>query len=456
MAGLGLALGVGVAFIMLGEAIGGVKQGITNPGSTSTKAINVEVGVGSSFNETMDKRFEGPLPRMTFYEFNGHKIGSTKVCPDVYECGLVDDGPRLDKKRRTAFRFVKTNNHPEYMKVHVSADEDDALCLSYMMINDAVDGHATSLSYIWNGSIGKYCGLPWYESDTFLPSTSQDVHPPCVWFSGRAGDGFPQGMSFRLRDMSNRETSKAIGQMDQYIAWPDTICKAPARMQFWKETDEKACIPYYKGFPRKTDNGTDANPSEVQFGHTLDKGCNPGKPFNNERILFQPDPVLGADGFGGSAGFVLDTDVDPLAKINKVATGGRFVFVPEDQGTATTPAETECTQSTGCDQFFDPDSVPLPDAGGAPPAASGAAPPVSGAAPPVSGAAPPVSGAAPPASGVAPPANTTSSANAAPPRPTPKGGVGVKVVPVPPPKSRVGKPAPPPGQPVALCIDCPL
>jgi hypothetical protein len=115
-------------------------------------------------------------------------------------------------------------------------------------------------------------------------------------------------------------------------------------MQFWRETDEKACIPHYKGFPRKTDNGTDANYSEVMHGYTLEGGCDPGRPYNNDLILFEPPPVIGQDGFGGT---VVGAIKDPLAKANKVSTGGIWSYIPipkdKDKETETIPADPEYT-----------------------------------------------------------------------------------------------------------------
>jgi hypothetical protein len=337
------AIGLGVAFIFLGEGIDAVKQSLTTPApvSTSTKAIDVEIGVGSSFNKDMDTRFLGPIPEFTFYEFDGTNLGTNPTCQDPAGCNLS-----FDEKGRTAFRFLSTSSHPEYMKLTVGAIPDIPdidVCISYMLVTDAVDNHATDLLYVWNGSIGKECGLPWYESQTFIPSPSQDVQPPCIWFSA-AGDGvLPMGMSFRLRDMSDPDRDKALGLAVQYQDFNDTLCKAPARMQFWKDTTTDACIPRYSSFPEKSPNGSDINFTESQYGFVLDNNCNPGTPFNNADILFNPLPVVGQGGFGGVESYI----PNPTNQIGQGAFGGVQGFVPIP--TSTTTSDIGPSQTTEAD-----------------------------------------------------------------------------------------------------------
>ncbi|KAH8881213.1 hypothetical protein GQ53DRAFT_888654 [Thozetella sp. PMI_491] len=364
-------IGVGVAFIVLGQVIEAVKQAVfTPPVSTSTKAINVEIG--------------GPIPRFTFYSFDGINLGTNDACQDPSGCDL-----QLDTGSRTAFRFVEADNHPEYMKITIPDSSNHDVCISYMLISDAVDNHAVSLLYVWNGSIGKACDLPWYESETFLPSPAQDLQPPCVWFSNEGDGSKPMGMSFRLRDMSNPDGDKLLGLAQQYQTFSDTICKAPARLQFWKKTTPDACVPRYNGFPQKTSNGSDSNFSEVQFGHVLDNNCNPGEPFNNADIVLHPIPVQGQDGFGGVGGFV----PNPTSEIGQGNFGGAQGFAPIPQQTSTPPPPAAGTPSSP--------AAPIPtgdDGCGDDPLCDG------------------------------PPTEQATPTPSPPPRDTPHGGVGVSIV----------------------------
>ena len=291
------------------------------------KLVTVQVGSGSSFDDTQDAALLGPVPSFTFYDFRGALIDHTQKAPgDHGQAGL---GQALFTAKhgegRSALRQIETPIHPEYVKMTVASEGKDDVCISYILIVDSVDTPAVNLLSAWNGSIGQQCGMPWYASETFLPSASQDFKPPCVWFSANGNGTLPQGMSFRLRDMSDLDRDKAVGLADQYASFNDTLCAAPARLQFWRETTRESCIPRYTQFPAKAANGSDANHFEAMHGHVLDNDCNPGVPWSNPDNLFKPPPIPGRGSFGGTSGFIPASDVP-----GQGAFGGTTGFIPID------------------------------------------------------------------------------------------------------------------------------
>jgi len=350
MAGIGAIIGIGIAFLALGEGIAQVKEAVIKANApTEEKSAGVEFGIGDSIaNEGLKKNFMGPIPTVHFYGISGNHLGESERNDRRF--GEGNEG-------RSAFRSVKMREHPEYMRIHMpTTSKHEDICLSYMLITDAVDNSATTLLYAWNGSIGKFCGLPWYESDAFLPSQTRDFQPPCQWFT-TDGSGGPKAMSFRLRELSDPDRDKLVGMGQEYTDKKETLCAAPARLQYWKTVTDK-CIPKYTPkFPAKTENGTDINETQARFGHKLD--CKPGEPWNNKELVFNPPPVIGLDGFGGTVSLIPNPDAIGVGSFGGVVSsipdpnaigvgsfGGVVGSIPVDQAGKPVPPPPVATTVT--------------------------------------------------------------------------------------------------------------
>ena len=163
------AIAFGLVFLGIGEGIAQIKEAVAKANApTEEKGAGVEMGIGDRFdNETLRGAFEGPIPTVRFYGGNGKHLGTSDRNDRFF--GWEEEG-------RSAFRSVKMREHPEYIRInmpHLFGQQN--ICLSYLLITDFVDGSATVSLYAWNGSVGKYCGLPWYESDAYLPSQNRYV-----------------------------------------------------------------------------------------------------------------------------------------------------------------------------------------------------------------------------------------------------------------------------------------
>ena len=114
-----------------------------------------------------------------------------------------------------------------------------------------------------------------------------------MWMSD---DGrFIDGMSARLLDFSFPGSQDASALAQQWEEHPETLCRAPARQQFYNSTQMPGCVPFYPptmpdgrdGRPEKNPDGTDANFNRA-MGIWNSPCVPPGQPFNSVDLLNKP------------------------------------------------------------------------------------------------------------------------------------------------------------------------
>jgi len=132
--------------------------------------------------------------------------------------------------------MIETRISPEYIRLSSTAAE--LLCLVYVSVTAA----SGDLRH-WNGGFGKQCDKPWYPSSALLPGTDQ--RPPCVWLNAVDTTPLRDGVSWHLTDFAPDTAPKAQTLGEQWQKFPNTLCRALVRMQFWKR-EFNPCIPYYK------------------------------------------------------------------------------------------------------------------------------------------------------------------------------------------------------------------
>ena len=283
------AMGIGLTFLPMIPTMFGDKHPQAGPGFD----INyVRIGVGLNSTDAGPNTLNGTVPGVTLYNSNGDTIDSIQGWKHV-NTNIEDD---LDKTlgfdRPGQFTEVKVKGRENVDYIRISAGPDHPICISWVALT------ASSSEWRgWNGGFGMRCGLPHYPSTATIPNT--DYTPPCVWISGK-DDHLPKGVSWRVRDFAPPDGASPQGPSPnlkalatQWDADPDTLCKAPGRMQFWDWSGVEHCVPY---FPQGLEyvNGTDKDKDKVMNGHR--QKCNNNYAHNKDVVLYD------------MAGKVLNTD----------------------------------------------------------------------------------------------------------------------------------------------------
>ncbi|PVH75622.1 hypothetical protein DL98DRAFT_536434 [Cadophora sp. DSE1049] len=131
---------------------------------------------------------------------------------------------------------------------------------------------------------------PNYPSTAQFPGLTTSYKPPCFWMSN---DGrFPKGFSARLSDFFFPGSSGPANETaTQWTEFPDTLCHAPARQQFYKETGD--CIPFYPSgldvVNQKDEQGFDVDFIAIETSHTI-TCSNAGVPWNRD-VQLEATPV---------------------------------------------------------------------------------------------------------------------------------------------------------------------
>jgi hypothetical protein len=187
--------------------------------------------------------------------------------------------------------------------IALEAAGSDEVCISWFTTTSGSSDGADFRS--WNGVTAKACNLPWYPSTAAFPGVSVPFQPPCFWMSndGRFVDAF----SARLTDFFFPGSSgPANSTATQWSKFPDTLCNAPGRQQFYK--NQGVCIPFYPSgldsVNKKDPNtGFDVDFNAIQSSFT--QTCSfAGIPFNCEVDLARG--VEGADHGCTAANGIID------------------------------------------------------------------------------------------------------------------------------------------------------
>jgi hypothetical protein len=143
--------------------------------------------------------------------------------------------------------------------------------------------------------MAQFCGLPWYPSTALFPGMATTFQPPCTWLSS---DGrFPSGFSARLTDFffPGQDSGQANDTATQWLEFPDTLCKAPARQQFYNTSE--SCIPFYPSglsiVNEKNDTtGFDLDFDAIESSYTMNCKSSAGIPFNNNVNIGQKSAMI--------------------------------------------------------------------------------------------------------------------------------------------------------------------
>lgn len=237
--------------------------------------IQVNIGAGATNSSEAvpeGQDLKGNTPRVTLYDINGVEIGSGTNDAIVSDGGSVT--VTIEGKEGS-----DTSKVPQY--IQLSAFGEDPICVSWLTTSSSTSSGADFRS--WNGAAAKFCDVPWYPSVAPMPGVTTLFQPPCFWLSN-TGE-FVVGMSARLVDFffpgtASDQSNQTATQWQQF---PDTLCNAPGRQQFYKNLG--VCIPFYPSGlsvvnQKDPETGFDADFNAIQSSHT--HSCSlAGIPFNN-------------------------------------------------------------------------------------------------------------------------------------------------------------------------------
>jgi hypothetical protein len=237
--------------------------------------ITVNIGVGATNSSAPlpdGQDLKGNTPRVTLYDINGVEIGSGT------NDAIVTDGGSVAVTIAGA-EGSGASETPQY--IQLSAFGDDPVCVSWLTTSSSTSDGADFRS--WNGAAAKFCNVPWYPSVAPMPGVTSLFQPPCFWLSN-SGE-FVVGMSARLIDFFFPGTASDQSNLTatQWQEFPDTLCDAPGRQQFYKNLG--VCIPFYPSGlsvvnQKDPDTGFDADFDAIKSSHT--HTCSiAGVPFNN-------------------------------------------------------------------------------------------------------------------------------------------------------------------------------
>jgi hypothetical protein len=280
---LGAGIAISFAMIPIGQ--------IAFPPNSPPDGVAVSIGLGNSLSDDLAERMKGGVPYITLYDTAGRYLDWSHNP----ERGI---GPEEDFNvlgSSVTRVLVTKGGHPEYMKVTASGEND--ACISHILITDKNNFFA------WTGSLAKLCGYAGEESDALVPLDGPERTTPCIWISGKKDSTYPKAFSVRLLDMAYKNETVANTMAEQYNKDKDSLCKAPARMQFWKDTKPTDCIPYYAQPIIKNAQGGDKFPDQILHGHAYRDNCHPGIPFDNADSALHPKGFQPPNTFGGDLEF---------------------------------------------------------------------------------------------------------------------------------------------------------
>ncbi|KAK7996044.1 hypothetical protein PG991_015511 [Apiospora marii] len=235
--------------------------------------VNIGAGATNSSEAVPDGQdLKGNAPRVTLFDINGVEIGSGTNDAIVSDGGSVT--VTIEGKEGS-----DTSKVPQY--IQLSAFGSDPICVSWLTTSSSTSSGADFRS--WNGAAAKFCDVPWYPSVAPMPGVTTLFQPPCFWLSN-TGE-FVVGMSARLVDFffpgtASDQSNQTATQWQQF---PDTLCNAPGRQQFYKNLG--VCIAFYPSGlsvvnQKDPETGFDADFDAIQSSHT--HSCSlAGIPFNN-------------------------------------------------------------------------------------------------------------------------------------------------------------------------------
>jgi hypothetical protein len=187
------------------------------------------------------------VPRVTLYDDMGRTVGNSADNMEVKDPGM------------TYTRRIKGNFTAEYIKI--TAYGPEPVCIDYVTVT-SWSGDLRN----WNAGTAEFCGVPTFENSRIHPGT--DIRFPCVWLSA-APELYPSrgAVSWKLTDFSPTSTPKGQAMAEQWSGNPPTLCRAPARQQFWTQTTHDSCVPYYRRALEHTPEGADKDLQYVMNGN---------------------------------------------------------------------------------------------------------------------------------------------------------------------------------------------
>ncbi|KUJ23952.1 uncharacterized protein LY89DRAFT_744511 [Mollisia scopiformis] len=242
--------------------------------------INIGVGANNSQANITDPNLGGNTPSVALFDVNGVQLGFA----DGSDSSIIDGG--TTQLSVGGAEGSSASETPEYVQLYATGD--NAICIAWLTTTSSASDGGDFRT--WNGATATFCGLPWYPSTALFPGVETPYTPPCFWMSsdGRFVDGF----SARLTDFFFPGNSgPANSTSTQWAEFPDTLCKAPGRQQFYNSTG--SCIPFYpSGLSKVNDKdpetGFDIDFEAIESSFTM--SCSSaGTPFNNNVDLGQPD-----------------------------------------------------------------------------------------------------------------------------------------------------------------------
>jgi len=231
----------------------------------STKFSIVRFGYGE-INATVGGVMKDTLaPDVMLFDANGNALIDPKKPAPNPEAQTIQPNEFQDV-------FFETRALPEYIRITARRDAPGPLCLAWVSVTAA-----TGDKRHWNGGFGAQCKKPWYPSTSIMPET--DVRPPCVWLAAGTGTPARYSLSFHLPDFAPVNSDKALARGRQWEKFPNTLCNAPARMQFWHDIEINSfgsCIPFYQNVLQFKEDGSDNDMSYIVKGNRQDdKSCIP-------------------------------------------------------------------------------------------------------------------------------------------------------------------------------------
>jgi len=251
--------------------------------------IIIEIGVGATSSEFPDGNPGGNCPSAVVFDVNGNMLGFTES--HASDNIIVDGGSHQLAIGGAEGSLASVT--PAYIQLLASGS--DAVCIAWLSTTSSISAGSDFRS--WNGAYALVCGLPSYPSQAQFPGIrDSQFRPPCFWMSN---DGrFVEGFNARLFDFFFPESvtpghANANSTATQWTQFPDTLCKAPARQQFFNTT-EPGCGLFYPSalsiVNQKDENGFDLNFDAVESSFTM-RGCTSAVPFNNNVDLELSPPV---------------------------------------------------------------------------------------------------------------------------------------------------------------------
>lgn len=246
--------------------------------------ITVNIAVGATNSNIPNGNPGGDCPIATLYDVNGNPIGSAS------STDIITDGGSIQLSIGGGEGSAASET-PEYIQLVASGS--NAVCIAWFSTTSSVSDGSDFRT--WNGATAQFCGLPWYPSTALFPSVALTYQPPCFWMSddGRFVDGF----STRLTDFFFPGSSGPANQTAvQWAEFPDTLCKAPARQQFYNNSGP--CVPFYPSGlsvvnQKDPETGFDVDFEAIESSYTM--SCSiAGIPFNDVN-LGQPTSSISFD-----------------------------------------------------------------------------------------------------------------------------------------------------------------